>query len=273
MSTMRMKHLLMLACLLVFAACRHPFIRNPHLRFLSSDGFSVEHPVVAPNGAQVYYVSDGGWLCKLDISSEATLAVRTGWLKAIALSPDGTRLALLGHELLLAETTGAVLDTLVPSESLGNEPVDVQFSHDGSYVYYSVSNDAHGADYYRVFLDGTGRELVHRSYGTAEAQVGHAGFALTPNDSIPEDRPGRSWPALSPINADVMAYSSSSFTHGDIDLVYLSSDSVTRLDCTPYDNTWTAYPSWFPDGRKLVFCADKGLSGRYELWMLDSVEY
>ena len=70
-----------------------------------------------------------------------------------ALSPDGTRLALLGRDLLLAETTGTILQTLVPSESVGEDPIDVQFSHDGSQVYYSTSL-GDGALYCRVAADG-----------------------------------------------------------------------------------------------------------------------
>lgn len=57
MLTMRTRHLLVLAGILAFAACRHPFVRNPDLRLLRSDGFSVEHPAVAPNGTEVYYLS------------------------------------------------------------------------------------------------------------------------------------------------------------------------------------------------------------------------
>jgi Tol biopolymer transport system component len=227
---------------------------------------------VAPNGNDVYYLSDNV-LWKLDIGTDSASLVRAGWCVAVALSPDGTRLALLGNELLLANISGAVIDTLAPPESVTANPIDVEFSHDGSHVFYSKSNDLHGADYYRVALDGTGHERMKQSIGSADHQPGHAGFALTPNDSILESRNGRGWPALSPTDADAMAYSLRSFTHGDMYLVRLSSGSVTALDCMPYDNTWTDYPSWFPDGRSLVFCADKGLSDRYELWMIESVQY
>lgn len=255
----------MLAGVLVFAACRHPFIRNPHLRLLRSDGFSVERPAVAPNGNEVYYLS-GNTLWKLDLNNDSASLLRPGLYQAIALSPDGTRLALLGHDLLLADTTGAILQTLVPSESVGEDPVDMQFSHDGSFVYYSRSN-GDGADYYRVALDGTGRELVRQSFR------GQVGFALTRDDSI-LDYGSRAWPELSPIDDNVMAYSSNWWFNGDVHIAYLSSDSGFSLDCNPYSDARIAYPSWFPDGHKLVFCTtDSGLAQHYELWMLDSVEY
>jgi Tol biopolymer transport system component len=263
----------MLAGILVFAACRHSFIRNPNLRFLRSDVFSVEHPAVAPNGTEVYYLS-GNTLWKLNVNNDSASLVRAGWFQAIALSPDGTRLALLGHDLLLADTAGAILQTLVPSESVGEDPVDVQFSHDGSFVYYSIGSQPHGADYYRVALDGTGRKLVHQSCGTAESPSGRTGFALTRNDSILEFFSSRAWPELSPIDDNVMAYSSNWWFNGDVHIVYLSSDSGFSLDCNPYSDSRIAYPSWFPDGHKLVFCAtDSGLVQHYQLWMLDSVEY
>jgi Tol biopolymer transport system component len=259
-----------IAGILVFVACRYPFIRNPHLRLLCSDGYSDEHPAVAPNGNEVYYLS-GNTLWKLDINKDSASLLRQSWYQAIALSPDGTRLALLGHDLLLADTTGALLETLVPSESLGEDPVDVQFSHDGSHVYYSIGSELDGADYYRVALDGTGRELVHQSIGSAETPLGQSGFALTKDDSILDYR---AWPQLSPTDDDVMAYADNFFDGGDIYLVRLSSDSVTNLRCGPYSSAETAYPSWFPDGHRLVFCATVNpASSRFELWMLDSVEY
>ncbi len=261
----------MLAGILVFASCRQPFIRNPHLQLLRSDGFSVERPAVAANGTGVYYLS-GNTLWKLDINNDSASLLRPGLYQAIALSPDGTRLALLGHDLLLIDTTGALLETLVPSESVGEDPVDMQFSHDGSFVYYSRSN-GDGADYYRVALDGTGHELVHQSRGTTEYYRGQVGFALTRVDSI-LDYGSRAWPELSPIDDNVMAYSSNWWFNGDVHSAYLSSDSGFSLDCNPYSDSRIAYPSWFPDGHKLVFCAtDSGLAQHYELWMLDSVEY
>lgn len=262
----------MLAGLLVFAACRHPFIRNPHLRLLCSDGYNDEHPAVAPNGTEVYYLS-GNTLWKLDISNDSASLLRQSWYQAVALSPDGTRLALLGHDLLLADTTGALLETLVPSESLGEDPVDVQFSHDGSHVYYSRSI-GEAAAYYRVALDGTGRELVYQSFGSAESPSGRTGFALTRSDSILEFFSSRAWPELSPIDDNVMAYSSNWVLGGDVALIHLSSDSVLSLDCNPYPDSRVAYPGWFPDGHRLVFCAtDTGPAQLYQLWMLDSVEY
>jgi len=262
----------MLAGILVFAACLNPFTRNPHLRLLCSDGYSDEHPVVAPNGNEVYYLS-GNTLLKLDISKDSASLLRPGSYQAIALSPDGAKLALLGRGLLLTDTTGALLDTLLPSESVGENPVDVHFSHDGSHVYYSTTLDR-GANYYRVALDGTGRELIYQSFGSAETPRGLGGFALTKDDSVLDYHPSRAWPQLSPTDDDVMAYADNFFDGGDIYLGRLSSDSVTDLECRPYSSAETAYPSWFPDGHRLVFCATVNpASSRFELWMLDSVEY
>ena len=269
MLTMQTRHLLVLAGILAFAGCRYPFVRNPNLRLLRSDLFSVEHPAVAANGTEVYYLS-GNTLWKLDINSDSASLIRPGWFQAIALSPDGTRLALLGRDLQLVDNTGALLQTLVPADSVEDDRIDVQFSHDGSHVYYSVGSEPHGVDYYRVALDGTGRELVHRS------PSGWSGFILTKEDSVMDYDYGRSWPEISPTDDDVMAYSYDWYTGGDLALVYLSSDSVVGLDCNPYSDSRIAYPSWFPDGRKLVFCATDNKYGQpdhYQLWMLDSVAY
>jgi Tol biopolymer transport system component len=267
--------LALVGAVLVFAACQHPFVRNPNLRLLRSEAAGDKHPIVAPNGSEVYYISGDSWLCKLDISSDLASTLRSGWLQAIALSPDGTRLALLGHELLLADTTGAILQTLVPSESLGNEPVDVEFGHDGSHVFYSIQAPERGAWYYRVSLDGTGRELVHESYGSAESPRGEAGFVLTGDDSVVDFFSGRhDWPQLSPLDDDVMVYALNWLASGDINVTHLSSDSAVGLGCNPYRDSRVAYPSWFPDGRKIVYCATDNVSVyRYELWMLDSVDY
>ena len=201
--------------------------------------------------------------------------LRFCWLEAVAISPDGTRLALLGHELLLADTAGTVLETLVTANEVGSDPIDVEFSHDGSHVYYSTSNGEHGASYYRVALDGTGLELVHNSDGSAESSTGRTGFALTRKDSILDYFDSeRGWPKLSPVSDDVMAYVESDWYSGKLRLVNLSTDSVMDLACSPASQSSAAYPSWFPDGRKLVFCATvSGTIRRLELWMLDSVEY
>lgn len=274
MSLMRTRDLRLLAGALLFIACRHPSVRNPQLRMLRSDGFSIEHPVVASSGTGVYYLS-GGTLWKVGVDTDSASLLTSGCHQAIALSSDGAKLALLGRGLLLVDSTGAVLQTVVPSESLGEDLIDVQFSHDGSHIYYSRVN-GRGADYYRVALDGTGRELVHQSYGSAEYHRGQNGFTLTVDDSILESSPGQSWPALSPIDDSVVAYSSFWWSHGDVHIVHLSSDSVFGLDCYPYSNSRVAYPSWFPDGHRLVFCAtDNGLDQpeHYQLWMIDSVEY
>jgi Tol biopolymer transport system component len=265
----------LLALVLLVAACRHPFVRNPDIRLLRSEAASIKHPVVAPSGSEVYYISGDSLLCRLDISSDSASTLRSGWLQAIALSPDGTRLALLGHELLLADTTGATWQMLVPSESLGNEPFDVEFGHDGSHVFYSISAPECGAWYYRVSLDGTDRRLVHESYGSAESPRGEAGFVLTGDDSVIDFYSGRhDWPQLSPLDDDVMAYALNWFTSGDIYVTHLSSDSAVGLDCSPYRESRTAHPSWFPDGRKIVYCATDSVSvQRYGLWMLDPVNY
>jgi len=163
----------------------------------------------------------------------------------------------------------------VPAESLGNEPFDVEFGHDGSLVFYSIGAPECGAWYYRVSLDGTGREMVHESYGSAESPRGEAGFVLTGDGSVTDFYSGRhDWPQLSPQDNDVMAYALNWFTSGDIYVTHLSSDSAVGLDCSPYRGSRVAYPSWFPDGRKIVYCATDGVSAyRYELWMLDSLDY
>lgn len=276
MLTMRTRHLFVLAGILTFAACRHPFVRNPNLRLLRSDGFSVEHPAVAPNGTEVYYLS-GNTLWKLDIDDDSASLLTPGWFQAIALSPDGTRLALLGRNLVLVDTTGAIRKTVVPADSVGDDPIDVQFSHDGSHVYYSVGSGPEGVDFFRVALDGTSRELVRQTSGGAEASPeGANGFVLTREDSILGSLPGRAWPEISPTDDDVMAYSYDWWTGGDVALVYLSSDSVVGLDCNPYSDSRIAYPGWFPDGHRIVFCATDNRYGQpehYQLWMLDSVGY
>jgi len=264
--------------LAAFCTCQRPaFVRNPHLQLLKADpDASLEHPIVAPDGATVFYISAGSWLCRLDIAADTAVALREGWLQAFAISPDGTRLALLGRELLLADTAGAVLDTLVPAESIESDPVDVEFGLDGSRIYYSVRSYSHGAFYYRVGLDGTGRELVHESYGSAESPRGVAGFDLTVEDSVVDYYAGQNWPQFSPLNGDIMAYASSGWfgSHGDITLLNLSTGAATALECNPYRQSWTDYPYWFPDGRKLVFAAtDSGRSGPYQLWTLDDIEY
>jgi hypothetical protein len=229
---------------------------------------------VAANGIEVYYLS-GNTLWKLDLNNDSASLIRPGWFQAIALSPDGSTLVLLGRDLQLVDNTGALLQTLVPADSVGGDPIDVQFSRDVSHVYYSVRSDARSVDYYRVAVDGTSRELVRQTGGTAESSPrGVNGFVLTREDSILDFRHGRDWPAFSPTDDSVLAYSSDWWFHGDIHITYLSSDSGFWLYCYPLSDSRIAYPSWFPDGRRLVFCAtDNGLEKHYQLWMLDSVEY
>jgi len=256
---------------------RSAFERNPHLRLLKDDLYAnLEHPVVAPGGTTVYYINAGSWLCKLDISADTAATLRFGWLQGFAVSPDGARLALLGHALLLADTTGAVLDTLVPVESIESDPIDVEFSHDGFHIYYSVRGYAHGALYYRVAIDGSSPVLVHESFGSAETPVGRWGFDLSAEDSIVDYFGSRGWPQLSPLDDDVMAYSSGPWmsSSGDIHLLNLATGVFTDLDCNPYPQCRTDYPNWFPDGRKLVFSAtDSSDLGFFELWTLDSIEF
>jgi len=318
---MRKTVLLFLLLLLPNCGCNigPEFERNPNLFLLVpvEESMSSFNPVVSADGNMVYYLRgemEAGsmvegtpaslWVVGLD--GEDNRMVKGGRFGALAISPDGQRLAVTkdasifeGGLLVLMDTSGAN-EEVVPTSS--QRVLDVEFSSDGSGLFYYADSAFHF-----IGIDGQNEKLLFR-------ETWIRGFDICPGDSIlfyfgrvsPDEFGGVAHflrdssetfhgykcinPQFHPTNSHYLVFSPNwSSTGLDLEVLDLSDGSTTDLNAQTYPccNAF-GFPCWSPDGSCMVFSSsgDFGtphgtppgtpptpVPWPFELWVLRNVDY
>jgi len=255
-----------------------PFRRNPELRLLRSErmasGSALSHPIVSPDGAQVYYLSSGhstnigyflGTLWRTGLNDTGAVQVLPDTFGSMAISPDGRVMVLgtyshsLGRRLVTIDLGTWAVETIPSSQDISAR--DVEFSRNvAGRVYYSNSNTG----LHRIDIDGSNEVLVDstiRGY-----------FDLTPSDSVVQAMFSK--PKVDPGGRYVACMVSS--TDPDIALIDLTTRGTTLVKANPYRTADMEFPYWTPDGQAIVFAAAEWRGEPHgtdpaELWVLDDV--
>jgi|GEM_PF-3426581 len=254
------------------------FRRNPQLRLLRSErigsGSSLSHPVVGPDGLQVYYLRSSqptnigcfvGILWRAGLNDTSAVQVLPDTFGSMAISPDG-RLMVLGNysegpgrRLVTVDLDTWAVETIPSAQNI--DARDVEFSRAvGGRVYYSNSKTG----LHRIDVDGSNEVLVDttvRGY-----------FDLTSSDSVVQARFSK--PRVHPGGRYVACMVSS--TDPDIALIDLTTAATTLLTANPYRTADMEFPYWTPDGQSLVFSAAEWRGEPHgtfpaELWFFDDV--
>ncbi len=281
--------------------CKQPFEPNPNLELLlRSDWDSFFNPVWAPNGKEIYYLRAhrdnlptpatalgvGGELWKINLETRKAKFLLKGPFCSLAISHDGNLLALSyetgdnemeweGGPLILADTSGNILDTLPTSLPL---ILDVEFNSDDSKLYYyayDTVNTGIPFGFYRINLDGSEEEIV-----TEIGQYfGYRKFGLDYKDSIYIGNYN-----FNPVkvNYAVLTTGIVFFGPSELYIIKVSSGEKFIPDADPYGppEAYSGFESayWSPDGEKLVISVGKVQGGGHEamvenleLWILHKI--
>jgi len=283
------------------------FERNPDLRLLlRKDGKSLFNPVWSPDGIHIYYLAarslngaldyaDGGELRCVNINGSNDRLILSGKFCSLAISPDGTKLALSyeigeseikfeGGLLIITDTAGTSIDTL-PT----NLPriLDVEFNSAGTRLfYYSYSFEVSQSDsfgFYSIDVDGTNEQFLKPEEDWEF--LAFVGFDSDNNDSIYYDSGQYSYriakPQFNPSDYNYIVYTTTGvpFAPSELILWNVSSNINDTLDADPYHSiqeiSGILSAFWSPDGNKLVISIgeiynDLG-TGTLELWILEKV--
>jgi Tol biopolymer transport system component len=255
-----------------------PFRRNPDLRLLRSGhvagGSALSHPIVSPDGAQVYFLSSEqptnigrfiGTLWKMGFNDTVAVQVLPVTFSSMAISPDGRRMVLgIGRDgsdrrlVTLDLGTGAV--EIIPSaEAITAWDVELSRTVAGR-VFYSDGRTG----LYRIDIDGSNDVLVDSTV------KGY--FDLTPTDSVVQARFSK--PKVDPTGRYVASMVSD--MDPNIAVIDLTTRDTTLIRANPYKTADMEFPYWTPDGKSLVFGAAEWQGEPHgthaaELWVLDNV--
>jgi len=256
-----------------------PFKRNPDLRLLRSEfkakGLALSHPIVSPDGAQVYYLSSGqptnigyflGTLWRMGFNDTSAVQVLPDTFGAMAISADGRTMVLGAYvygssrRLVTIDLGTYAVETIPSAREI--DAWDLEFSRTvAGRIYYSDwRTGLHWID-----IDGTNEALVDSTVASY--------FDLTPSDSVVQARFSK--PKVHPNGKHVV--SMLSHDNPNIALIDLTTGDTTLIRANPYKTADMEFPYWTPDGRALVFAAaewrgyDVIGTDPAELWVLDDV--
>lgn len=284
------------------------FERNPDLALLTADGdLSCINPVWSPNGQTIYFIMDGTWgipdnggsLWAVDINGDNERLILDGQFGAVAISPDGTRLALTraptiseGGLLILVDSNGANEETLAISCT---RVQDVEFSSDGSELYhfgegafYSIETE--GQNEKRLFeIGGSGRcwgfdispndsiLFYHGDYGE---NTGSFAYSIPDSSMMSSYQTSATRPQFCPVDANVVAFTGGFGGDGDVWVLYLDTGKASTLNAKTFERSSSMLPYWSPDGSKIVFSSSECTGEHpgephtpqaYDLWILEEV--
>ena len=272
---------------------------NPDLELLIKNEWdSFFNPVWSPDGKYIYYLRAhrdnlptragelgiGGELWKINLDTRDKKFLLKGPFCSLAISPDGSLLALSyeiddyelefeGGPLILVDTSGNILDTLPTSLPL---ILDVEFNSDGSKLYYYAYDTLTTQipfGFYRINLDGTGEELVKEMEHNWRID-----FGLDHRDSIYIGK--YNFNSVKVNYAVVTGYPRFE-NFSEIYIIDFSSGDTIIPDADPYGppEEYSGFESayWSPDGEELVisvgkvYAGDVSYIGNLELWILHKV--
>jgi Tol biopolymer transport system component len=189
----------------------------------------------------------------------------------------------LGGTLLLADTSGQVLDTLSP---VGDTVVSARFGSSGQSLYYYLR----GRGVLKLDLETRQLDTVLLTYisPSQDFDVWDDSLLLLPGEVChvlsgrADTLPAVLWqPRFCPSNPSLVSGALMSSPGDFLDelvLVNRTSDSATDLDARPYSDCEITYPNWSPDGKNIVmataplipggFLDPVPMVGKYNLWVL-----
>jgi hypothetical protein len=265
----------------VLAGCNwfRGFTPDPRLhRLLVQAGDSISHPVVAPDGINVYYIKAHqasshaygyyeGEIFTFAVGDSLPRMVIDGRFTSVAVSPSGSLLAVTDTCLLLVDCGGVMVDTVLQPDSSREWISDVEFSRDGSRLFYSVPSWRR-CDYHRVNIDGSGDTLIRTDLGSADTRVG-TGFDVRYDSIIVAGTGSDAWPKVNPLNQDIVVRPKNGILTSGLSIRMEGTDSAVYVDTRPLENATVGYPDWFPAGDKVIFCVGTGPGAASELWVLE----
>jgi Tol biopolymer transport system component len=297
------RYIYILTIAIFLNSCNSPeeFERNPNLIFLAGSLHSYIMPVWSPDGQTIYYllsnpcpkIGDCGYLKAINVDGSNDRFIVEGPFGALAISPDGNRLALTrdatneeGGMLVLMDTNGSNEETLTTSLPY---VLDVKFFSDGMSLIYNGygANDPDSNGFYTIDVDGLNESFILK----ADSFL----FDLAPNDSLIyfgnytytfSDSTLKSyqidgeWTRFSPNDPNLVILSDISVRAiNDLYLLELISEKRTLLEARTYEKSSNLFATWSPDGSMIVFSSAEWIEGDpsfyrdHELWIFTDVSY
>jgi len=267
-----------------------PIEPNPNRKLvLSKSGYSLFNPVWHPNGEWVYYLNAperwlGGalqicgsvWRVKPDGTDDRQIIANDSFC-CLTISHNGEKLAFVkgtysvpleNNKIILADTTGAIIDTI---QSIHSGIRWIKFNSNGDKIYFSIESRTtypETTSYFRVSLDGSDEEYLFSRAGF------NYYFDIFSSDSM-YIHPSINVPSIHPQN---QSYVVSPSPIGDLMMKNLITGKEDSLDADPFGSPiYIDMPSWSPDGDKVVYCVapkrgDPLKTQKIELWMVENIE-
>jgi Tol biopolymer transport system component len=298
---------------LTISGCRkqnEEWERNPNLRLLISyanNRRSCFNPVWASTGDKIYYLltpvgkhpwEAGGQLRVINVDGTGDKLVLDGEFGALAISSDGSQLALTadatsdkGGRLILIDINGSILDTI---STCAPKVLDVEFGTDSSKLYYfAYDENSDSLDgFYEINLE---TDIETRLISLKRTPV-FRGFDISNSDSLLFyenilyniiDSASQAysncrtsvWPQFCPTNETFVAFGSGSNPEGYLMLLNLNTNNCIQLEAKPYEYSALLGPYWNPTGDQMIFPSATTWRGEdlplyprhFELWILEKV--
>jgi len=264
-----------------------PIKPNPNRKLvLSKSGYSLFNPVWHPGGEWIYYLSMpekwfGGapaisgsiWRVTPDGTNDR-LVIAGDSFCCLTISHNGEKLAFVkgtysvpleNNKIILADTTGAIIDTIQPTHSGIRWIGWIKFNINDNKIYFSTSMESGTIGYFKINIDGTDEEFLFSRSGLY--------FDVFLNDSL-YIHPQGAIPSLHPQNSDYVVYP----VANDLAFKNLATGETDSLYADPFGApVYIDLPSWSPDGDRVVYCVapkrgDPLKTQKLELWMVEGIE-